>query len=58
MICGKEFAFNPSTCKCDCDKLCGIGEYLDYKSCVYKNFPLIDRLIEECNSVIEGDLNL
>ena len=55
MICDKGYAFNPSTCKCDCDKSCGIGEYLDYKSCVCKNSSMIDRLIEECTSVIEGD---
>ena len=55
MICDKEYTFNPSICKCDCDKSCGIGEKLDYKSCVCKNSPLIDRLVEKCTSVIEGD---
>ena len=29
----KEFIWNPSTCKCECYKSCGIGEYLDYKRC-------------------------
>ena len=28
--CDKEFIWNPSNCECECDKLCGIGEYLDY----------------------------
>ena len=32
--------------------LCGIGEYLDYKSCVCKK-TLVDKLVEECTSVIE-----
>ena len=31
--------------------MCGIGEYLDSKSCVCKN-TLIDKLVEECTSVI------
>ena len=32
-----------------------MGEYLDHKSCVCKNSPLIDRLIKECTCVIQGD---
>ena len=28
-ICDKGFMFNPSTCECECDNSCGIGEYLD-----------------------------
>ena len=51
MVCDKGFVWNPSSCDCECDKSCGIGEYLDYKSCVCKN-SLIDKLIEECTSII------
>ena len=29
---GKGFIFNPSNCECECDKSCGIGEYLDYSN--------------------------
>ena len=52
MVCDKGFSWNPSDCSCECDKSCGIGEYLDYKSCVCKK-TLVDKLVEECSSVIE-----
>ena len=29
----RGFIWNPSKCDCECDKLCDIGEYLDYKNC-------------------------
>ena len=32
-MCDKEFIWNPSNCECECDKACGIGEYLDYEHC-------------------------
>ena len=51
-VCNKDFSWNPSYCYCGCDKLCGIGEYLDYKKCVCRN-TLIDKLVEECTNVIE-----
>ena len=53
-ICDKGFIWNPITCECECDKSCGIGEYLDYKSCVCRN-TLIDRLVEECTNVIDSN---
>ena len=28
-ICDKGFIWNPSNCKCECDKSCDIAEYLD-----------------------------
>ena len=28
-----RFTLNPSSCKCECDKSCNIGEYLDNKNC-------------------------
>ena len=31
--CDKGFICNLSNCECDCDKLCDVGEYLDYKNC-------------------------
>ena len=27
----KGYTWNPSTCDCECDKACKIGEYLDLK---------------------------
>ena len=43
-VCDKGYIFNPSNCKCECDKSCNISQYLDCK-CKKK---LIDLLIEEC----------
>ena len=31
--CDKGFIWNPSNYECECDKLCNVGEYLDYKNC-------------------------
>ena len=39
---------------CECDKLCDIGQYLDYKNCVCRK-SLVDKLVEECINVIDGD---
>ena len=44
--------FNPSTCECECDKSCGIGEYLDYKYCMCRN-SLFDGLVEECTKIVD-----
>ena len=52
MVCDKGFSWDPSIRECECDKSCGIGEYLDFKSCVCKK-SLVDKLVEECTSVIE-----
>ena len=53
-ICNKEFTWNPSSYGFECDKSCGIGRYLDYKNCVYRN-SIIDKSIEECTGVVDGD---
>ena len=50
----KEFIWNPSNCQCECGKSCGIGLYLDYKSCVCRN-SLVYKLVEKCTNVIDGD---
>ena len=52
MVCKKGDIWNPSNSACECDKSCGIGQYLDYKSCVCRN-SLVDKLVEECNNVID-----
>ena len=48
----KGFTWNPSNCMCECDKSCGIGEYLDYKNCVCRK-GIVDRLVEECTNVFD-----
>ena len=48
----KGYAWNPSNCKCECDKSCNVGEYLDYSDCKCRK-KLADKLIEECIETIE-----
>ena len=51
-MCDKGFIWNPSNCECECDKLCDIGQYLDYENCKYRK-RLIDKLVDECTENIE-----
>ena len=51
-ICNKGYICNPSNCKCECDKSCDFGEYLDYENCKFRK-RLVDKLIKECNENIE-----
>ena len=53
-MCNKGFFWNPSNCECECDKLCHVGEYLDYKNCKCRK-RLIDKLVEECSENIDGN---
>ena len=48
----KDIFSYPSNCKCECDKSCDIGEYLDYENCKCRK-RLVDKLIEEYNENIE-----
>ena len=48
-MCDKGFIWNPSNC--ERDKLCDVGEYLEYKC----RKRLIDRLVEECSENIDGN---
>ena len=50
MMCDNGYIWNPSNCAFQC----GIGQYLDYKNCVCRN-SLVDKLVEECTSVIDDD---
>ena len=34
MVCDKGYIWNRTNCVCECDKSCGIGQYLDYNNCV------------------------
>ena len=52
--CDKGYIWNPSNFPCECDKSCDICQYLDHKSCVCRN-RLVDKLVEECTSVTDGD---
>ena len=54
IVCDKGYIWNPSYCTCECDKLCDIGQYLDYTNCVCRK-SLVDKLVEECINVIDGD---
>ena len=54
MMCDKGYIWNPSNCACECDKLCDIGQYLDYKNCVCRK-SIVDKLVEEFINVIDGD---
>ena len=54
LVCDKGYIWNPSNCACKCDKLCNIGQYLDYKDCVCRKSS-VDKLVEECINVIDGD---
>ena len=40
----KRFIWNLSSCECQCDKSCNVGEYLDYEYCKWRE-KLIDKLI-------------
>ena len=51
-LCNKGFIFNPSNCKCECDKLCDVGEYLDYENCKCRK-KLVDKLVEEYSENID-----
>ena len=51
-MCDKGFVFNPSNCEYECDKSCGIAEYLDYSDCKCRK-KLVDPLVEECTENIE-----
>ena len=43
----KGFIWNPSNFECECDKSCGVGQYLDYENCKCRK-KLLDKLAEEC----------
>ena len=44
-VCEEGFTWNPSNCEYECDKSCGIGEYLDYENC-NSGKTLVDKLAE------------
>ena len=52
--CDNGFIWNSSNSECECDKLCDVGEYLDYKSCKCRR-RLINKLVEQCSGNIDGN---
>ena len=52
--CDDGFIWNPSLFKCEFNKSCGVGEYLDHAN--YKcRARLLDKLVEECRGDINGN---
>ena len=51
-MCDKGFIWNPNNC--ECYRLCGLGEYLDYKNCKCRK-KLTDKSVEECSENIDGN---
>ena len=51
-MCNKEFIWNLSNCECDCDKACGVGEYLDHENCKCRK-KLVGKLVDECTEAVE-----
>ena len=49
--CKNDYLWNPSTCDCECNKASKICEYLDIKTCSYKN-RLIGKLVLACQDEI------
>ena len=45
--CKDDYAWNLSTCDCECNKACKIDEYLDNKNCLCEK-RLIGKLVLEC----------
>ena len=51
-VCDKGYAWNPSNREFEYDKLCDIGEYLDYENCECRKM-LVDKLVDEFTETIE-----
>ena len=51
-VCDKGYAWNPSNREFEYDKLCDIGEYLDYENCECRKM-LVDKLVVEFTETIE-----
>ena len=56
LVCDKGYMWNPSTCACECDKYCEVGQYLDYRECACRK-KLIDDLTEQCTTVVDIEIN-
>ena len=54
LVCEKGYIWNLSTCEYECDKLCDVGQYLDYRICVCRK-SVVDRLVKVCINIVDGD---
>ena len=43
---------NPSSCECECNKICDFSEYLDYSDCKCRK-KLVDKLVDKCTETVE-----
>ena len=48
----KGSVWNSSNCECECDKLCDVGEYLNYENFKCRK-KLVDKSVEECTENID-----
>ena len=51
-MCDKGFIWKPSNYECECNKVCDVGEYLDYVNCKCRK-KLVDKLVDECTETVE-----
>ena len=51
-VCNKGFIWNTSNCECECDKACGIREYLNYENCKCRK-KIVDKLVDEYTETVE-----
>ena len=51
-MCDKRFIWNPSNWESKCDKVCDVGEYLDYENCKCRK-KIVAPLIEECTETVK-----
>ena len=51
-VCDKGSIWNPSNWKCECDKSCDIGEYLDHENCKCRK-KMVNTLVEKCTENVE-----
>ena len=49
-VCDKGSISNPSNCECECDKSCGLGEYLEYEKCKCRKKVSVYKLIEHSSA--------
>ena len=48
----KGFIWNLISWECECDKTCGVDEYLNYENLKCRK-KLVDRLVDECTETVE-----
>ena len=53
----KGYIWNPSNCECKRDKVCDVGEYLDYENCKCRKM-LVDKLVDKCDENIDEETSL